>query len=88
MHIRFIDPNRLTATGMSKPVGLLEQQRRPAAGRLRHAVGHRADLEVRADRLGDPRQLAFLVERGDEGVQIFEHVFAVASTELTVQISS
>ena len=55
MHMRFIEPNRLTATGMSKPVGPLEQQRRPAARRLRHAVGDRADLEIGADRLARSR---------------------------------
>ena len=54
-------------------LGLLEQQRGPAARRLRHAVGDGADLEVRADRLLDPRQLAILVEGIDEGVQILEH---------------
>ena len=66
--MRFIEPNRLMATGMSKPVGPLEQQRRAAARRLRHAVGDGADLEVRADRLAIARQLALLVERGDESL--------------------
>ncbi len=74
MHTRFeraeqVDGDRHVEAG--RPI---EEQRRPSARRLRHAVGDRADLEVRADRLHDARQLAFLVERRDEFVQVSEHV--------------
>ena len=59
--MRDIDPNRLAATGIDRPGRPLEQQRRPAAGRLADAIDHRGDLEVRTDRLADARQLL----RGD-----------------------
>ena len=72
-HIRSSDPNTFVATGMSKPVGLLEQQRRPAARRLAGAIGDGRDLEVRADRFADARQQAALVEIGEEVVEVGVH---------------
>ena len=55
---------------MSKPVGLLEQQRRPAARRLADPVGDGRDLEIRAHRIADARQQLPLVEVSEEIVQI------------------
>ena len=66
--MRDIEPKRFAATGMSKPAGCSNSSAGPAAGRLRHAVDQRGDLEVRAQRLGDARQLLAAVELGDEGV--------------------
>ena len=71
--MRFIEPNRLTATGMSKPVGRSNSSAGPPPGDFDTRSVTARDLEIRAHRLGDPRQLALLVERGDEVVQIFEH---------------
>ena len=56
-----------------EPGGPLEEERRPAARRLGHAVGHGRDLQVGAHLLADARQLAFLIEHGEESVQIFVH---------------
>ena len=59
---------------MSKPVGPLEQQRRPAARRLRDAVGHRGDLEIGAHRLPDHAPARVRSSRArDEVVQVLEH---------------
>ena len=59
--MRSIEPKRLIATGMSKPVGCSNSSAGPPPGDLDDAVGDRADLEIGADRLGDAReQLASL----------------------------
>ena len=73
--MRFIEPNRLIATGMSKPVGRSNSSAGPPPG----------DFETRSvtaaiSRSGltgsvDPRQhRARVVERGDEFVEVVEHV--------------
>ena len=49
---------------------LLEQQRRAAAGRLAGAVGDRRDLEIRAHRIGDPREQLPAIEIGEKVVEI------------------
>ena len=73
MHMRFIEPNRLMATGMSKPVGRSKRRPGPPPGdfdtRSVTAQISRSGL----DWLANPRQLAFLVEGRDELIQIFEH---------------
>ena len=51
---------------------MLEQQRRPAAGLLHHAVGDLAQLEVRLHRLTDAHELTGRVERLYELVQRVE----------------
>jgi hypothetical protein len=56
-----------------------EEQRGPAAGRLRHAVRQRADLQIGADRIRNPRQLSLDVERGNEFVEIAEHNYVLGA---------
>ena len=74
MQIRFIEPNRLTATGMSKPVGRSNSSPGPPPGDFdtRSVTAQISRSGLTGSR--DPRQLALLVERGDEFVQVFEHV--------------
>ena len=55
------------------PGRLLEQQRRSAAGDFDTRSMTRGDLEVRAQRLGDARELLAAVELGDEGRDVGEH---------------
>jgi hypothetical protein len=50
-----------------------EEQPGAAARGLGDAIGDGADLQIRADGIGDPRQLALLVERGDELREVVEH---------------
>ena len=45
---------------------MLEQQRRPAAGLLHHAIGDLRHLELGAHRLANPHQLADALDGGDE----------------------
>ena len=71
--MRFIDPNRLTATGMSKPVGRSNSSAGPPPGVFDTRSVTARDLEVRAHRLPDQRQLVLAGERADEFVQILEH---------------
>ena len=73
MQIRFIEPKRLTATGTSKPVGRSKSRPGPPPGDFEARSVTAADLEVRAHGIRNPRELALLVEGGDEVVQIFEH---------------
>ena len=72
-------PNRLPSTGIVWPVGLLEQQRRPAAPSAR---GRRSRSSRAADRLStrDALQLAARFELGDEIAQVaVRHVSALVS---------
>ena len=66
MHIRFIDPKRLIATGMSKPVGFSNSSAGPPPGDF-EARSVTAQIS-RSGLTGSviARQLALLVERGDE----------------------
>ena len=59
--------------------GLLEQQRRTAAGRLARAIGDGGDLEIGADRLGHARQQLAAIEVGEEVVEIWVHARACLS---------
>ena len=69
MQIRFIDPNRLTATGMSKPVGRSKSRPGPPPGDFDARSVTAAISRSGLTGSRDPRELAFLVEGGDEVVQ-------------------
>ena len=68
--MRSSDPKTLVATGMSKPAGFSNSSAGPPPGDLAGAVGDGGDLEIGADRLGDARQQAALVEIGEKVVEV------------------
>ena len=78
--MRFIEPNRLMATGTSNPVGRSKSRPGPPPGDFDARSVTAADLEIGAHRLGDSGQLALFVEGGDEVIQIFEHVLVLTGS--------
>ena len=64
MQMRFIEPNRLMATGTSKPVGRSNSSPGPPPGDFDTLSVTARDLEVGAHRLGDAGQFALFLEGG------------------------
>ena len=73
--MRFIEPNRLMATGMSKPVGRSNSSAGPPPGDFETPVRDRGNLEIGVDRLADERELVLGGEGAEEVVEILVHGF-------------
>ena len=67
-----VDGDRVRAPPPVLQEHVLEQERGAAAGALHAPVGDLGDLQPRAHRVGDPRQLAELVDGGEEFTEVGE----------------